>query len=504
MSRDDLGPVLLVAACVLLLAVLAVRLSVRSGLPSLLLYVGLGLLLGEDVLGLDFDDAELTGVLGYAALAVILAEGGLTTSWRSIRPAVPAAAVLATVGSLVSVAVTGAAAYVLLVPDWGLALLLGAVVSSTDAAAVFSVLRRVPLPRRLVGMLEAEAGFNDAPVVILVVALAESLVHGEGLDPLGIAGELVLELAVGAVVGLGVGRAGALLLQRVSLPSSGLYPITVLGLALGAYGAAAVAHGSGFLAVYLAALVLGNSRLAHGPATRGFAEGVAWVAQIGLFVMLGLLVTPHELGPAVLPALGIGAALLLLARPLSVLVSATPFGLGPREQALLSWAGLRGAVPIVLATVPVVEGVERSQLVFDVVFVLVVAFTLVQGPTLPAVARALRLRGDPEEARELDVDASPLTHLGADLLTVTIPEGSRLNGVQVFELRLPAGCAVTLVVRGGTAVVPDRRTILRHGDELLVVATSGDREEAERRLRAVSLHGRLADWHGGRRGRDRR
>jgi len=269
----------------------------------------------------------------------------------------------------------------------------------------------------------------------------------------------------------------------------------VLGLSVGAYGAAAVAHGSGFLAVYLAALVLGNSRLAHGPATRGFAEGLAWIAQIGLFVLLGLQVTPRALGSAVLPALGVGTVLLLLARPLSVAVAVTPFGVPWREQAFLSWAGLRGAVPIVLATVPAVEHVENSGLIFNVVFVLVVVFTLVQAPTLPWVARRLALSGE-EQARELDVDSSPLNRLGADLLQVGIPAGSRLSGVQIFELRLPSECAVTLVVRDGKAIVPDSSTRLRTGDEMLVVAASPVRDTAERRLRAVSRRGRLAGWHG--------
>ncbi len=487
----DLG--LLVGAVVLLASIAAVRLSVGTGLPSLLLYVALGLVLGEDGVGIDFDDAGLTRVLGYAALVVILAEGGLTTSWRHIRDAVPAAAVLATLGVGVSVVVTAAAAVVLLGADWRFALLVGAVVSSTDAAAVFSVLRRVPLPPRVAGLLEAESGFNDAPVVILVVALSTE----SAPDSWWLVGLLVFELVVGALTGLVIGRAGAAGLRRMALPASGLYPIAVLALALGAYGVAATLHGSGFLAVYLASLVLGNSRLPHGPATRGFAEGLAWLAQIGLFVLLGLLADPSRLlGWAVLPALGIGAALLLVARPLSVLASLTPFRIPWREQAFIAWAGLRGAVPIVMATVPVVEGVEDSDLLFDVVFVLVVLLTVVQAPALPRVARAIGLTG-PDAPRDLDVESSPLGHLGADLLQMRIPDQSRLHGVEVFELRLPRQAAITLVVRDGSAFVPERDTVLSAGDELLIVATADVREETERRLRAVSRRGRLADWNTG-------
>ena len=488
MTADRLSLLLLVGSAVLLVAIVAVRVAVGSGLPTLLLYLGLGALLGENALGLEFDDAQLAHALGYAALVVILAEGGLTTTWRDIRPAVPAAAMLATVGTAVSVGVVGLAARVLLDLDWQHALLVGAVLSPTDSAAVFSVLRRVRLPSRLGGLLEAESGFNDAPVVILVVALAGASAPSwwELLALIG------YELAIGAAVGLAIGYAGAWGVRRIALPSSGLYPLAVLALCVAAYGAAAVIHASGFLAVYLAALVLGNARLPHRPATRGFVEGAGWLAQIGLFVMLGLLATPADLGPSVLPALGVGLVLLVLARPLSVLVSLAPlarsFPTNGRERVLLSWAGLRGAVPVVLATVP------ADPEVFNLVFVLVVVFTLLQAPTLPALARRLRVV-EGGETLPLDIESSPLMRLDADLLQAQVGHGSRLAGVEVFELRLPEGAAVTLVVRGGRAFVPEPHTVLREGDELILVATESVRDEVERRLRAVSAGGRLADWH---------
>lgn len=498
MSTHELDLLLLVGAVVLLVSIAAVRLAVGSGLPTLLLYLGLGLVLGENVLGLEFDDAALARSLGYAALVVILAEGGLTTSFGSIRRAVPAAASLATIGTAVSVGVVGAAAHLLLDVGWRDAMLIGAVLAPTDSAAVFSVLRKVPLPPRLGGLLEAESGFNDAPVVILVVALAG---HDE---PSWWALLLLIgyELAVGGLVGLAVGYAGAWGVRRIALPSSGLYPLAVLALCVTAYGAAAVAHASGFLAVYLAALVLGNVRLPHRSATRGFVEGAGWLAQIGLFVMLGLLATPSELGPSLLPALGVGLVLLVLARPLSVLASLAPFqwrAVSRRlpdwwhfptsrpERVLLSWAGLRGAVPVVLATVP------ADQDVFNLVFVLVVVYTLVQAPTLPWVARRLGVI-DEGEAQQLDIESSPLTRLDADLLQVHVTDGSRLAGVEVVELQLPQGAAVTLVVRGEKAFVPRPSTPIQVGDDLLLVTTESARGEVERRLRAVSRGGRLADW----------
>ncbi|MEU0143024.1 MULTISPECIES: potassium/proton antiporter [Streptomyces] len=477
----------------LLVAVAAVRISSRSGLPSLLVYLGIGVAMGVDGIGhLSFSDAELTQVIGYAALVVILAEGGLGTSWKEMKPALPSAAALALVGVAVSVGVTATAAHYLAGLEWRQALIIGAVVSSTDAAAVFSVLRRVPLPSRITGTLEAESGFNDAPVVILVLAFctAGPIEHWYVLI-----GEILLELAIGAAIGLAVGWLGALGLRHVALPASGLYPVAVLAIATTAYAAGAMAHGSGFLAVYLCALVLGNARLPHAPATRGFAEGLGWVAQIGMFVLLGLLVTPHELAGDVLPALVIGLVLTVVARPLSVFVSLTPFRRPWREQALMSWAGLRGAVPIILATIPMVAGVRGSERLFNIVFILVVVYTLVQGPTLPWLARRLGL-GDQAEAADLGVESAPLERLRGHLLSVAIPEKSRMHGVEVSELRLPTGAAVTLVVRDGHSFVPAPSTLLQRGDELLVVATDPVRDSAEERLRAVGRGGKLAGWLG--------
>ncbi|MCS0639342.1 potassium/proton antiporter [Streptomyces sp. LP05-1] len=493
MTVHQLNELLFVCALVLLVAVAAVRISSRSGLPSLLLYLGIGVVMGQDGLGqVAFDDAGLTQVIGYAALVVILAEGGLGTKWKEIKPALPAAAVLSTAGVAVSVGVTATAAHYLVGLDWRPALIIGAVVSSTDAAAVFSVLRKVPLPSRVTGALEAESGFNDAPVVILVVAFSTT---GPVDSWYVLLGKILLELAIGAAIGLAVGFLGSYGLRHVALPASGLYPIAVMAIAVVAYAAGAMAHGSGFLAVYLASVILGNARLPHAPATRGFAEGLGWLAQIGMFVLLGMLVTPHELVDDFWPAVIVGLVLTMVARPLSVLVSLVPFRIPWQEQALMSWAGLRGAVPVILATIPMVSGIEGSEKLFNIVFVLVVVYTLVQGPTLPWLARALRL-GDPAGAADLGVESAPLERLRGHLLSVAIPEKSRMHGVEVAELRLPPGAAVTLVVRDERSFVPGPTTVLRRGDELLVVATDPVRDAAERRLRAVGQGGKLADWLG--------
>nr|BFE83782.1 hypothetical protein GCM10020093_063830 [Planobispora longispora] len=281
---------LLLGAMILIAAVVAVRVTHWSGLPSLLIFLGFGLLIGESGLGIQFDDAQLAQQLGLVALAIILAEGGLTTTWSHVKGSIPTAVVLATAGVGVSIAAVAVPARFLLDMDWRTSLLLGAILASTDAAAVFSVLRRLPLPRRLSGILEAESGFNDAPVVIAVMLLSTNATPSIG----SALAEVVLELAIGACVGLVVGQLGVYALRHIALPASGLYPIAVLALAFVAYAGAAQLHGSGFLAVYLAALVMGNSRMPHRAASRSFTEGLAWLAQIGLFVMLGMLASPRR------------------------------------------------------------------------------------------------------------------------------------------------------------------------------------------------------------------
>ncbi|GAA2342310.1 potassium/proton antiporter [Dactylosporangium salmoneum] len=492
----ELNVALLIGAAVLLVCVGAVRLSVRLGLPSLLVYLLLGLVIGDAGFGIRFADAELTRTLGICALVVIIAEGGLTARWSTLRPVLGPALVLSTVGVVVSVAVVGAVVHFALGVGWQQALLYGAVLSSTDAAAVFSTLRRVPVRPRLAALLEAESGINDAPVVILVVLLSTPLsAMNPWYEQLGL---VVYELVAGAAIGLLAGFGGAWALRRAALPSAGLYPLAAIGLTVLAYAAGSVAHASGFLAVYVTGVVLGNARLPHRRAMLGFADGMAWLAQIGLFVLLGLLASPSQMGGAVVTALVVGLVLVLLARPLSVLVSVTPFSLGNagfgwRDQAFLSWAGLRGAVPVVLATIPLSAGLPGAQDLFNVVFVLVVIYTAAQGVTLPPAARLLGVTA-PAEPTDLQVEAAPLERMRADLLQVEVPAGSKLNGVHVDELRLPVGAVVTLVLRDGGAFVPAPETRLKTRDSLLIVTTEQVRDAAERRLRAVSRRGRLARW----------
>ena len=494
MDVHQLDVFVLWGSAVTFLAILAVRVSSRTRLPSLLLYLAMGVALGESGLGIGFEDAELAHAMGFAALVVILAEGGVTTPWADVRPSMRMGLALATVGVGVSVLVVAVGTHYLLGLSWETAVLLGAITSPTDAAAVFSVLRVVPLPKRLTGALEAESGLNDATVIVIVTIISTG-----GLDEHGLAynaGLVVYELLGGLALGLAVGYAGAWVMRRVALPSSGLYPLAVLALCFLSYGGAAGLHASGFAAVYVAALVLGNSELPHRAATRSFAEGLAWLSQIGLFVMLGLLLSPGRLDvETVLFAVVAGMVLTVVARPLSVAMCAVVQPMPVRELAFISWAGLRGAVPIVLATIPLAEGVDDSKRLFDLVFVLVVIDTLVTGPTLPWVAKVLRVARR-SEPRGLDIEAAPLERVAADLLQVTIAPTSKMHGVEVGELRLPAGSSVSMIIRDGETLVPERRTVLKHGDDLLVVTSRRHRERTEERLRQVSARGRLAQWLG--------
>lgn len=471
MSAGDLNLVLLAVTGVLLAGVAAVRVSTWAGLPSLLLYLAIGLAIGESGFGLGFEDTDLTMILASIALAVILAEGGFSTQWQVIRPVAGLSAVLATVGVGISVTVTAGLAYLALDVDVRTAILLGAVVSSTDAAAVFSVLRQMRLKPRLRATLEAESGFNDPPVIILVTIVTSDA--WEQANALSIGGMMLYQLVVGAVIGLLVARAGQWMLAHSALPAAGLYPLATISIAFLAFAISGLAGGSPFLAIYVAGMWLGNAELPHRSASMGFAEGLAWLAQIGLFIMLGLLASPSRLPDAIVPALIVGGALLLVARPLSVLVCATPYGIPWREQTFMSWSGLRGAVPIVLATIPITVGLPAAHRIFDVVFLLVIVFTLVQGPTLPFAARLLGVN-ETDATREMTIESAPLEEIDATLLQFTLPDESKLAGVYVSELRLPGDAVITLILRDAEIFVPDVGTVLR----------------------AISRAGRLAGWYG--------
>ncbi|MCL2782575.1 MAG: potassium/proton antiporter [Propionibacteriaceae bacterium] len=486
---------LLIGAVVVLVAVAAARFGARIGMPALLLFLFLGMFLGADPMHIDFHNAKLAHDLGFAALVMILAEGGLTTKWTEIKPYIGLAGALATIGVGVSIVLMSLFGYYILHLPLAVAVLLGAVTAPTDAAAVFSVLRGLPLPHRVRAGLEGESGLNDAPTVLLVAAGTDyALGHMPAGGALGLAGMIALELVGGLALGLVLGLVGVWVLRRIALPVSGLYPIATLAWAVAAYGLGVWLHLSGFAAVYVCAMALGNGNLPHRHAIRSFAEGVGWISQIGLFIMLGLLSVHERIGwQDVGVAVTAGLFLTLIARPVAVIASASWFKVPWREQAFLSWAGLRGAVPIILATMPLAAQIVDSVLLFDIVVVFVIIFTAIQAPTLPWAARKLGLI-DPLAASDLDIELAPLEDRRADLLQVSVPSGSKLAGVAVRELRLPQNVVVALVMRGDESFSPDSETLLRIGDDLLIVTPADARESVETRLAEVGRHGRLAGW----------
>ena len=436
--------------------------------------------------------------LGFAALVFILGEGGFTTRWADLKASLSLAGLLATVGVVVSVALVAAFCHLALGMPLPSAVLMGAVTAPTDSAAVFSVLRGLPLPARVRSVLEGESGLNDAPIVLLVsAATAWSLGELPEGGPAVVVAMIVVELVGGVLIGAIVGLVGGRLLRSLALPASGLYPLAAMAVAVFAYGFGVWLHVSGFAAVYVAAVILGNTQLLHRNATRSFAEGIGWVAQIGLFVMLGMLANPEKLtGFMVVQGLVIGAFLTFVARPLAVFVCSVWFRVPWREQAFISWAGLRGAVPIIMATVPLAAGAPDAAITFEEVTVFVVVFTLVQAPTLPWVARKLGI-ADAVDPVDIEVEVAPLDRIQADFMQIRVPAGSRLHGVTIKELRLPRLTVIALILRDGQPIVPGVLDRINEGDELMVVVPSARRQEVEDLFAAIGRGGRLAGWFEG-------
>jgi cell volume regulation protein A len=463
----------------------------RLRLPGLVLFLGLGMLVGSDGLGgIEFSDYHLAENVGVIALALILFEGGLAAGWGEIRPVLRPALGLAAVGTLITAVVTGLAAAWLFDFSTVEGLLLGAIVSSTDGAAVFSLLRGSGLRRRLERTLEGEAGMNDPIAVLLVLGFIEWVLHpGYGVDDM-----LVLfaqQLGIGLVAGLVVGRLAQEAFQRVRLSSPGLYPVASLATAALAFGAAAALHGSGFLAVYLAGLALGSADLPARRTVTAFHEGIAWVAQLGMFLTLGLLVFPSQLGEVAWKGTLLALIVVFLARPLATIVSTLGTGFALREKALLGWAGLRGAVPVVLALFPVIDEVPRSDEFFNIVFFAVLLSTLLQGTTIEPVARWLGVTSSEHGRSPSLLEVGAVRELGADVVEHVVRPGDAADGARLRDLGLPRDALVSLIVRGNEALLPRGSTRLEAGDRLLVLV----RREVAQDLPAIVERWRKGPVH---------
>jgi cell volume regulation protein A len=462
----DEGLVLLAVGGVLAASIAVALGAARTGLPLLIAFLGLGMLLGSDGPGgIEFDDATLTREVGIVGLGLILYEGGLQTSWRRLREVAPIAALLSTVGVVVSTLVTGVAAYWLFDLTWLEAFLLGAVVASTDAAAVFATLRFTYIRRRLARTLEAESGGNDPMAIALTLGLIAWIEHPHtyGIDNL--LGLVLRQLGLGLVVGVALGAVAAWVFARIPESIGAFAPVASVSAAAVSFGAADTIGGSGFLAVYVVGLAVGSTPSRYRRELAAFHAGVAFVAQVVLFVLLGLLVFPHDLPHVALPGLGLAFLLMLVARPAAVWVSTAVSSFTNRERVLLGWAGLRGAVPIVLATFVLTSADGHRETIFNAVFFVVIVSVLVQGTTLEWIAERLRLTSAAPSVPA--PRPAPLEEL--DLIEFVVESNHAINGSAVRELGLPRDALVAAINRNGHAIPPRGSTVVNAGDRLFVL-----------------------------------
>lgn len=482
------GLMLLATGALLAGGLAASLLAGQLRLPGLVLVLSLGMAIGSDGLGwISFDDYAMARRIGVTALALILFEGGLAAGWGEIRPVLGSAVSLAVVGTVATALIVGVAAKWLFSLPLLDGLLLGSIVASTDGAAVFAVLRGSTLRRRLARTLEGEAGLNDPIAIVLVLGFMAWITQPH----YGIANMLLLfarELGVGAAIGALVAAAATTALRRVTLPSAGLYPVASLACAALAYGAADVLHGSGFLAVYITGMVIGSVTSPAQRTIATFHEGLAWVAQLALFLVLGLLVFPSQLGPVALKASAIAVVLAVLARPAAVLLSTSFSGFTLPERAIVGWAGLRGAVPVVLATFPVIKHVAHSIQFFDVIFFVVLVSTIVQGMSFQPLARKLGVTTTEVALPQPLIEAGAIRRLGAEVIQFAVAAEHAAAGRLVRELELPREALLNLIIRGDRALPPRGSTRVQAGDHLHILV----RQEA-----AVEFRQLLERWRSG-------
>jgi len=462
---------ILTAAVALLASVSLSKVSERFGIPTLLVFLGVGMLAGSDGPGgIYFDNARLSQAVGTVALAYILFTGGLETDIQSVRSVVRPALSLATIGVLITALVTGASAKLLLGVSWMEGLLIGSIVSSTDAAAVFAVLRsrNVGLKEPLRPLLELESGSNDPMAVFLTVGIIELIKNPDTsmwmLVPL-----FLRQMIVGLVLGYGLAKLFIHIVNRIELDYEGLYPVLGLGWVLLIYGVTAGLGGSGFLAVYVAGLLLGNKPFSHKKSLIRFQDGVAWLMQITMFLTLGLLVFPKQLVPIAAQGLLLSLALIFLARPLGVFLGLLFSKIDIRAKTLISWVGLRGSVPIVLATFPLMAGLDQNHFIFNLVFFTVITSVALQGTTIPFVARLLRVNAPLVRQRRYPIDFDSSEKTTMELVDFIVPYGSKAAGQAILKLGFPKDSLITLIGRDEQFLMPSGHTVLEEGDVLLVL-----------------------------------
>ncbi|MCG3160812.1 MAG: K(+)/H(+) antiporter NhaP [Acidobacteria bacterium] len=475
--------ILLGVATMLLLSIIASKASARLGVPVLLAFLAIGMLAGSDGPGgIHFDNARLAQSLGVVALALILFAGGLDTNREKIRPVWRQGILLATIGVLLTAGLMACLAKWALGFSWREGFLLGAIVSSTDAAAVFAELRSrsVRLRGHLEPLLELESGSNDPMAVFLTLGMISLLMEPSasfaGLIPM-----FFFQMGLGAALGLAIGKGLTFIINRLRLEYEGLYPALTLSGALLTYGLTASVGGNGFLAAYLAGIILGNSDFIHKRSLIRFHDGLAWLMQLAMFLTLGLLVFPTRLVPIIGAGLLASAFLIFVARPVSVFASLLPAKLGVREKTMLSWVGLRGAAPIIMATFPLVAGIPKAEIYFNLVFFIVLTSSLLQGTTISLMARWLGVEAPPSPRQQSLLEYEPPVATSNDLIEIIVPANSAAGWRRVMDLGLPEGALIVLQVKGDETIVPGGGTIIEANDRLLIFARKDDRD----RIRAL-------------------
>jgi len=473
---------ILLASILLLVGIASSKFSMRLGLPFLVLFLLVGMLAGEDGPGgIAFDNHQVAHAVGTLALAAILFDGGLQTSFAAVRSVWKPAALLATLGVFLTALVTGIAASYFLDISLLEGLLLGSIIGSTDAAAVFGLLRNagIHLRYRLKSVLEIESASNDPMAIFLTIGVLEVLM-GQAEPGPALLRLFVLQMGVGAAVGLGVGWLATRVINRIDLASAGLYPVLASSFALFSFGAAALMGGSGFLAVFLTGVLMGNRRIVFQKGTYLFHDALAWIGQILMFVMLGMLVTPSELLPIAGVALLISAVLILVARPIAVIPLLLPFGFNVREVALISWTGLKGSVPIILAMYPLLFGLPSGALLFNIVFFVVLVSAIVQGGTLSWIARKLNLEEEGYPEPPVTLEITSLRDVDADIVEYTVGADSRATDRRLSQLALPNGVVVAMIARDNALIPPRGSTTILAGDHVFAVLRSDLRPLVDR------------------------
>jgi cell volume regulation protein A len=463
-------------AILIFLSVVSSKLSGRFAIPALLLFLGIGMLAGsEGIGGIYFNDAQLAKFISITALIFIIFSGGFDTSWKDIQPVIWPGIILSTAGVLITAVITGFFAVYILNFSPLEGMLLGSIVSSTDAAAVFSILRskRTSIKKPLKPMLEFESGSNDPMAVFLTVGFI-SILTTENMSIAALIPRFILEMSVGAIIGYLMAKFIVLFINRLELDFEGLYPVAMISLVLLTYVIAVLLKGNGILAVYVAGLMLGRADFPNKRMIMRFHDGLAWLMQIVMFITLGLLVFPSHIIPLIGAGILLTFLLMVVARPVSIFLCLLPFKMNMREKIMIAWVGLRGAVPIILATFPFTSGIQQADTIFNVVFFVVIASVFLQGTSIPFLSRLLKLDVPLAEKITYPIEFEKTRGIDAELTDVIVPYDSRAAGKQIKDLTIPDKCLIVLISRGDKFIVPGGSTVLEKGDVLLTLANKND------------------------------